>query len=160
MGSTPKPGSTADGFSQNVKSTKKIKKGNQSYYKQIKALELAATSLTPTNIIDPLKLLPVPPPAKPYVLQYQTFKIEIHPDDFRDRLLVALVKALVKMGNRPSTPMELTNCVIDNKISTLGGQNPHATVSSRISTHFKRVNDHEIPRQSLFGRLEVFVKRI
>ncbi|KAI8849963.1 hypothetical protein BC829DRAFT_442630 [Chytridium lagenaria] len=61
-----------------------------------------------------------------------------HHEDARDKVLMAIVQSLLEMDNRPSTPRELTACIMKHGFAHLGGLTPHATVSSRISTHYKR----------------------
>ncbi|KAJ1967095.1 hypothetical protein H4R35_006811, partial [Dimargaris xerosporica] len=77
----------------------------------------------------------------------------IHPDDSRDKVFVAILKALMFMENRPSSPKELANCIMKCGFTVLGGATPYATVSSRISQHFKRAAEHKPPRKPILGRL-------
>ncbi|OZJ02162.1 hypothetical protein BZG36_04637 [Bifiguratus adelaidae] len=78
--------------------------------------------------------------------------IPIHPNDAKDKVFTAILKALVKMGNKPSSPRELANCIVKYRYATLGGATPYATVSSRISQHFKRAAEHNPPRQPLLAK--------
>ncbi|KAI8340082.1 hypothetical protein BC941DRAFT_240119 [Chlamydoabsidia padenii] len=73
----------------------------------------------------------------------------IHPDDAKDKVFTAILKALLKKGNKPSSPKELANDIVKHKYATLGGATPFATVSSRISQHFKRAAEHNPPRAPL-----------
>ncbi|KAJ3080373.1 hypothetical protein HK102_003106 [Quaeritorhiza haematococci] len=54
------------------------------------------------------------------LLTYENFTLELHPDDAKDKVLLAIVKALFKMGNRPSTPKELSTCILRHKLANLG----------------------------------------
>ncbi|KAJ3100980.1 hypothetical protein HDU97_001736 [Phlyctochytrium planicorne] len=94
--------------------------------------------------------------SDPYILQHNNHSVSIfHQEDARDKVLMAIVKALMEMDNRPSTPRELTACILDNQFTHLGGLTPHATVSSRISTHYKRCSlaaEAGEERQVLLGR--------
>ncbi|KAI8580110.1 hypothetical protein K450DRAFT_239453 [Umbelopsis ramanniana AG] len=76
----------------------------------------------------------------------------IHPDDARDKVFTAIMKALLKVGNKPSSPRELSNVITKYKYATLGGATPFATVSSRISQHFKRAAEHNPPRAPLLAK--------
>ncbi|CAO3595149.1 unnamed protein product [Absidia cylindrospora] len=76
----------------------------------------------------------------------------IHPDDAKDKVFTAILKALLKKGNKPSSPKELANDIVKHKYATLGGATPFATVSSRISQHFKRAAAHNPPRAPLLAK--------
>ncbi|KAJ3192183.1 hypothetical protein HDU67_005605, partial [Dinochytrium kinnereticum] len=95
-------------------------------------------------------------PDDPFVLQHKNLEAEIHhQEDARDKVLMAIIQSLLEMENRPSTPRELTACIMKHGFAHLGGLTPHATVSSRISTHFKRCSLAEAAgeeRQVLLGR--------
>ncbi|EPB84920.1 hypothetical protein HMPREF1544_08279 [Mucor circinelloides 1006PhL] len=78
--------------------------------------------------------------------------VSIHPDDAKDKVFTAILKALIKMGNKPSSPKELANTIVKHKYATLGGATPFATVSSRISQHFKRAAEHSPPRAPLLAK--------
>ncbi|KAG1175162.1 hypothetical protein G6F70_004321 [Rhizopus microsporus] len=78
--------------------------------------------------------------------------VPIHPDDAKDKVFTAILKALIKMGNKPSSPKELANIIVKHKYATLGGATPFATVSSRISQHFKRAAEHNPPRAPLLAK--------
>ncbi|KAG2218988.1 hypothetical protein INT45_007650 [Circinella minor] len=78
--------------------------------------------------------------------------VPIHPDDAKDKVFTAILKALLKMGNKPSSPKELANVIVKYKYATLGGATPFATVSSRISQHFKRAAEHNPPRPPLLAK--------
>ncbi|KAI8099651.1 uncharacterized protein BX664DRAFT_345707 [Halteromyces radiatus] len=84
--------------------------------------------------------------------QQQTLPVPIHPDDAKDKVFTAILKALLKMGNKPSSPKELANVIIQSDYATLGGATPFATVSSRISQHFKRAAQHNPPRPPLLAK--------
>lgn len=44
----------------------------------------------------------------------------IHPDDAKDKVFTAILKALARMDNKPSSPKELANTIIKYKYATLG----------------------------------------
>lgn len=46
--------------------------------------------------------------------------LAIHPDDAKDKVFAAILKALMKMGNTPSSPKELANTIVKHKYATLG----------------------------------------
>ncbi|RKO86358.1 hypothetical protein BDK51DRAFT_36938 [Blyttiomyces helicus] len=48
-----------------------------------------------------------------------TFSLAIHPDDAEDKVFIAVVKALLMLGNRPSLPKELATFVNKEKLATL-----------------------------------------
>ncbi|KAJ2559445.1 hypothetical protein EV175_000338 [Coemansia sp. RSA 1933] len=86
--------------------------------------------------------------------QPRTYDIDrLHADDARDKVFVAILKALVARHNRPSSPKELSNCIMRHEFTMLGGATPYATVSSRISQHFKRILEHLPPRPPILGRV-------
>ncbi|KAJ3300347.1 hypothetical protein HK104_001765 [Borealophlyctis nickersoniae] len=72
-------------------------------------------------------------------------QIDIHPEDAKCTVLLAVIRALIMCGNRPSSPKELAAFILKNRLATLGGQTPYATVSSRISQHFKRSSEGSRP---------------
>ncbi|KAG0796913.1 hypothetical protein G6F57_005392 [Rhizopus arrhizus] len=78
--------------------------------------------------------------------------VPIHPDDAKDKVFTAILRALIKMENKPSSPKELANIIVKHKYATLGGATPFATVSSRISQHFKRAAEHNPPRAPLLAK--------
>ncbi|KAJ3051469.1 hypothetical protein HK097_007514 [Rhizophlyctis rosea] len=83
----------------------------------------------------------------------------MHPDDARDKVFTAIVKALLSVGNRPCTPRELSGIILREGLVGLGGNTPYATVSSRISQHFKRTAEYRPgPRPALLGRKPVDVQ--
>ncbi|KAI8922311.1 hypothetical protein DFJ77DRAFT_506092 [Powellomyces hirtus] len=84
------------------------------------------------------------------LLTHLHFCVELYPDDAKDKVFLAIVKALLRGGNKPCTPKELSNLILKHKLTTLGGATPYATVSSRISQHFKRATD--LNRSPLLGR--------
>ncbi|KAJ1883852.1 hypothetical protein LPJ66_010896, partial [Kickxella alabastrina] len=77
----------------------------------------------------------------------------LHADDARDKVFVAILKALVARHNKPSSPKELATCIMKHEFTLLGGATPYATVSSRISQHFKRILEHIPPRPPILGRV-------
>ncbi|KAJ1939207.1 hypothetical protein EC988_007377, partial [Linderina pennispora] len=77
----------------------------------------------------------------------------LHADDARDKVFVAILKALVARNNKPSSPKELATCIMKHEFTLLGGATPYATVSSRISQHFKRILEHVPPRPPILGRV-------
>jgi hypothetical protein len=46
--------------------------------------------------------------------------VPIHPDDAKDKVFTAIMKALLKMGNKPSSPKELANVIVKHNYATLG----------------------------------------
>ncbi|KAL0095183.1 hypothetical protein F4703DRAFT_1822747 [Phycomyces blakesleeanus] len=46
--------------------------------------------------------------------------VSIHPDDAKDKVFTAILKALLKQGNKPSSPKELANVIVKYKYATLG----------------------------------------
>ncbi|CAO3599977.1 unnamed protein product [Absidia cylindrospora] len=85
-------------------------------------------------------------------IKQQSLSMPIHPDNAKDKVFRAILKALLKMDNKPSSPKELANVIIQSDYATLGGSTPFATVSSRISQHFKRAAQHKPPRTPLLTR--------
>ncbi|KAI9106281.1 hypothetical protein DFS34DRAFT_589525 [Phlyctochytrium arcticum] len=77
----------------------------------------------------------------------------VHPDDVKCAVLMACMKALIMLRNRPCSPKELAAYILKNQLATLGGQTPYATVSSRISQHFKRCA--ESSRKPVLGKKPV-----
>ncbi|KAJ3075623.1 hypothetical protein HDU98_007435 [Podochytrium sp. JEL0797] len=97
---------------------------------------------------------PKPKATSPVTLPVGSFPLTLPPDEAKDKVLVAICKAILHSGaNRPSTPKEITACIMENNYAHLGGQTPHATISSRISTHFKKANESNGRRVPLLGRL-------
>ncbi|KAF9955970.1 hypothetical protein BGZ72_003228 [Mortierella alpina] len=90
------------------------------------------------------------PPSSKAPLKYALK--DIHPDDSKDKVFAAILKALLYLRNKPSSPKELANCIMKNKYTMLGGATPYATVSSRISQHFKRAAEHKPPRTPLLAK--------
>ncbi|KAI9030544.1 hypothetical protein DFJ74DRAFT_473870 [Hyaloraphidium curvatum] len=78
-------------------------------------------------------------------------RVIVHPDDARDKVLMGIVRVLIKSGNIPSTPKELTAMILHWKIVRMGGATPHATISSRISQHFKRCAEANPVREPILG---------
>ncbi|KAJ2449463.1 hypothetical protein EV183_004888, partial [Coemansia sp. RSA 2336] len=84
----------------------------------------------------------------------RTYDIDrLHADDARDKVFVAILKALAARHNKPSSPKELATCIMKHEFTLLGGATPYATVSSRISQHFKRIFEHSPPRPPILGRV-------
>ncbi|KAJ2850299.1 hypothetical protein IWW36_001985 [Coemansia brasiliensis] len=84
----------------------------------------------------------------------RTYDIDrLHADDARDKVFVAILKALAARHNKPSSPKELATCIMKHEFTLLGGATPYATVSSRISQHFKRIFEHNPPRPPILGRV-------
>lgn len=77
-------------------------------------------------------------------------KLLLYKEDARDRVFLAIIRALLRQGNRPCTPRELSNIILKNNLATLGGSTPYATVSSRISQHLRRAK--RLGRDPLLGR--------
>ncbi|CAG8571053.1 8421_t:CDS:2 [Funneliformis caledonium] len=77
---------------------------------------------------------------------YSRIQHTINPIDAGDRVLVAIIKALIALNNEPSSPRQLADCIQDYDFTQLGGQTPFATVSGHISTHFSRVRQRIIPK--------------
>ncbi|KAJ2360999.1 hypothetical protein IW150_007350 [Coemansia sp. RSA 2607] len=44
----------------------------------------------------------------------------LHADDARDKVFVAILKALVARHNKPSSPKELATCIMRNEFTILG----------------------------------------
>ncbi|CAB5213128.1 unnamed protein product [Rhizophagus irregularis] len=72
---------------------------------------------------------------------YLKIQYTINPIDASDRVLVAIIKALISLNNDPSSPRQLAACIQKYGFTQLGGQTPYATVSGHISTHFSRVRN-------------------
>lgn len=45
---------------------------------------------------------------------------DVHPDDAKDKVFAAILKALLYLRNKPSSPKELANCIMKNKYTMLG----------------------------------------
>ncbi|PKC66890.1 hypothetical protein RhiirA1_418796, partial [Rhizophagus irregularis] len=76
---------------------------------------------------------------------YSKIQYTINPIDASDRVLVAIIKALISLNNDPSSPRQLAACIQKHGFTQLGGQTPYATVSGHISTHFSRVRNQVVP---------------
>ncbi|KAI9263965.1 hypothetical protein EDC94DRAFT_76877 [Helicostylum pulchrum] len=63
--------------------------------------------------------------------------LTIHPE--HDKVSSAILGALVRLGNAPSSPKELANTIMKHKLTTLDGQQSFTTVSSCISQYLKKV---------------------
>ncbi|KAJ3032851.1 hypothetical protein HDV00_007017 [Rhizophlyctis rosea] len=85
--------------------------------------------------------------------EHRNVTIQLYPDDERCTVLVAVVQSLIMCGNRPSSPKELAAYILKKRLAVLGGQTPYATVSSRISQHFRRAADNNRP--PILGKLPV-----
>ncbi|OZJ03515.1 hypothetical protein BZG36_03424 [Bifiguratus adelaidae] len=85
----------------------------------------------PPVIVNPKNLPPLPP--------------HVHSDDARDKVFSAILRALMQMDNIPASPRQLAIAIMQHGFATLGGATPFATVSSRISQHFKRAAAHSRP---------------
>ncbi|KXN67631.1 hypothetical protein CONCODRAFT_113641 [Conidiobolus coronatus NRRL 28638] len=95
----------------------------------------------------------ITPPLNSQFKKRAAFDIDrIHPDDAKDKVFIGIIKALIKMDNKPSSPKELAGFIIKHKLAVLGGATPYATVSSRISQHFKRATEHKPPRKPLLAK--------
>ncbi|KAI8914496.1 hypothetical protein EDD86DRAFT_87702 [Gorgonomyces haynaldii] len=92
-------------------------------------------------------------------LSYQSMTIDLNPLDVKDKVMVAIVKALLISGNIPSTPRELSQTIQKKKFTTLGGHTPYATIASRISQHFKRSKTMEGFGIPLLGKKWVDAKK-
>lgn len=57
---------------------------------------------------------------------------DIHPDDSKDKVFAAILKALLYLRNKPSSPKELANCIMKNKYTMLG----YVTLPSLFSLFF------------------------
>ncbi|KAG0285940.1 hypothetical protein BGZ98_005277, partial [Dissophora globulifera] len=73
---------------------------------------IGTTSLNPTQYEDEL------PPSSKAPLKYALK--DIHPDDSKDKVFAAILKALLYLRNKPSSPKELANCIMKNKYTMLG----------------------------------------
>ncbi|KAJ1565399.1 hypothetical protein HK096_003010, partial [Nowakowskiella sp. JEL0078] len=83
------------------------------------------------------------------ILEYKSFRVSMHIEDVKDKLFVAIIKALLLSGNRPLSPKELSSIIIRNNFVSLSSSAPYITVSSRILQHFKNVKDD---RTALLGK--------
>ncbi|CAG8747616.1 14410_t:CDS:2, partial [Rhizophagus irregularis] len=63
---------------------------------------------------------------------YLKIQYTINPIDASDRVLVAIIKALISLNNDPSSPRQLAACI-------------QKYVSGHISTHFSRVRNQVVP---------------
>ncbi|KAL1922829.1 uncharacterized protein VTP21DRAFT_9205 [Calcarisporiella thermophila] len=84
--------------------------------------------------------------------EYASIKAHLHPEDSRDKVFSAVLRALLEMGNRPSSPRQLASYILKHGLTQLGGQTPYATVSSRISQHYKRAAAQR--RQPVLGKIQ------
>ncbi|CAG8591769.1 11705_t:CDS:2, partial [Diversispora eburnea] len=78
---------------------------------------------------------------------YSIIQPTLQPLDASDRVIVAIIKALIALKNEPSNPRTLATCIQKYGFTTLG--TPYATVSGHISTHFTRVRQAAISRPIL-----------
>jgi hypothetical protein len=44
----------------------------------------------------------------------------LHPEDAKDKVFIAIIKALCLLGNKPSAPRELATIILKNKLAILG----------------------------------------
>ncbi|KAI8614271.1 hypothetical protein BC830DRAFT_399067 [Chytriomyces sp. MP71] len=92
-----------------------------------------------------------------FVLQFKGHSVVLPGD--AGPVLTGIVKAILHSGaNTPRTPKDLTDTMLAHGYAHLGGLTPHATVSSRISTHFKKCN--ETGMEPLLGRLRPNINRV
>ncbi|PVU96876.1 hypothetical protein BB559_002217 [Furculomyces boomerangus] len=108
----------------------------------------------PPDTTDPLKNKAPTSPSNKRQDNSFDFKL-LYPDDSRDKVFVAILQALLLVGNKPCSPKELAKLIMDNDLTVLGGATPYATVSSRISQHFKRVSTEPSSsnREPILGRV-------
>lgn len=50
----------------------------------------------------------------------ESLPVPIHPDDAKDKVFTAILKALFRMENKPSSPKELANIIVKHQYATLG----------------------------------------
>lgn len=50
----------------------------------------------------------------------ETVTIYIHPDDSRDKVLAGIIKVLMRTGNVPATPRELSGLILKGNVALLG----------------------------------------
>ncbi|KAJ3240475.1 hypothetical protein HDU81_003616 [Chytriomyces hyalinus] len=87
-------------------------------------------------------------------LHFNGFELQLLSEELRDKVLMGIVKAILHSGfNTPLTPKEITDAIMVNNYAHLGGNTPQATVSSRISTYFKKCNESNGTRVPILGRL-------
>ncbi|KAI8372531.1 hypothetical protein EDC96DRAFT_51427 [Choanephora cucurbitarum] len=87
--------------------------------------------------------------VKEETMEIEGLPFQVHVDDAKDKVFVAILRSLVILKNTPSSPKKLAATIIEHRLAKLGGQTPFATVSSRISQHFKRSASHESSRKPL-----------
>ncbi|TPX31026.1 hypothetical protein SmJEL517_g05560 [Synchytrium microbalum] len=88
-----------------------------------------------------------------YILSYGNMNVEMVNDDVKDRVFLAIVKALLKVNNSPMTPKEISQTILRLKLTPLGGSTPNATISSRLSQHYKKAAEFKPNgRTPLLGR--------
>jgi hypothetical protein len=78
-------------------------------------------------------------------------ELAIHPDDAKDKVLAGIIRSLLRSGNVPASPKELSAFIIHWNLTKLSGETPQATVSSRISQHFKRCAEANPKRRPILG---------
>jgi hypothetical protein len=76
-----------------------------------------------------------------------------HSDDAKDRVFLGIIQVFQMNGNKPSSSREISDFILDNGLLMLGGKTPNATVSSRISQHFKRCKEKNLP--PIIGKLMI-----
>ncbi|KAF9917760.1 hypothetical protein BGZ65_012738 [Modicella reniformis] len=59
---------------------------------------------------------------------------DIHPDDAKDKVFAAILKALLYLRNKPSSPKELANCIMKNKYTMLGSSTISATAALVVAS--------------------------
>lgn len=87
---------------------------------------------------------------------YNPLATKLAYDDLKDKVVVAILKAMLHVGNKPLSPKELASEIIRFGFCQLGGATPHATVSGRLSQHFKRCS--EANRKSVIEKIPVMEK--
>jgi hypothetical protein len=110
-------------------------------------------ALTYSRILNNKAADPIPGVVVDRSKPTPSVQLVIHVEDARDNVLLAIIRALLLGGNVPCFPSEIAAMVVHWGIATtgLGGYTPHATVSSRISNHFKRAAASVPPRRPLLG---------
>jgi hypothetical protein len=68
---------------------------------------------------------PGPPPSVPegaldYTPLAGPMEVYIHPDDSRDKVLAAIIKVILRTGNIPATPRELSGLILKGNVALLG----------------------------------------
>lgn len=63
---------------------------------------------------------PPPPGALDYTPLNDPVEVYIHPDDARDKVLAAIIKVILRTGNTPATPRELSGLILKGNVALLG----------------------------------------